>query len=122
MTPKLKAKWLDALRSGKYQQGHNTLHPTDKFCCLGVLCDVAEYMWEPVKINDEIDHYKCDAGEDWIENDDELEKLGLPEAKQRICYCMNDGTSCDTITQAIYPIETRRYTFAEIADWLEKNL
>lgn len=39
----IKTKWTDALRSGKYQQGVGALRSGDnKFCCLGVLCDVAE--------------------------------------------------------------------------------
>lgn len=34
-------KWLKALRSGKYKQTQNKLRSVDnKFCCLGVLCDV----------------------------------------------------------------------------------
>lgn len=33
--------WIKALRSGKYKQGKYVLHTDDnKFCCLGVLCDV----------------------------------------------------------------------------------
>lgn len=36
-------KWLEALRSGEYQQGTGLLRSEDdKYCCLGVLCDVAE--------------------------------------------------------------------------------
>jgi hypothetical protein len=42
MDPTIKAKWIDALRSGKYRQGKGALHKTDNsFCCLGVLCDLA---------------------------------------------------------------------------------
>jgi len=34
-------KWLEALRSGKYQQGKNKLRDSDdRFCCLGVACEV----------------------------------------------------------------------------------
>jgi hypothetical protein len=35
-------KWIEALRSGKYEQGKNRLRKEDKFCCLGVLCDISE--------------------------------------------------------------------------------
>jgi hypothetical protein len=47
MDKELKAKWVAALRSGDYKQGHTTLRAKvkdapDRFCCLGVLCDVAE--------------------------------------------------------------------------------
>jgi hypothetical protein len=33
-----KAKWLKALRSGKYKQARGTLFNGDGYCCLGVLC------------------------------------------------------------------------------------
>ena len=36
----LKAKWVEALRSGDYKQGTNRLRIGDEYCCLGVLCDV----------------------------------------------------------------------------------
>lgn len=42
MPPDLKARWLKALRSGRYAQGTGTLRKHDKFCCLGVLCDVID--------------------------------------------------------------------------------
>jgi hypothetical protein len=37
----LKAKWLEALRSGNYPQGKKRLRSEDGWCCLGVLCNVA---------------------------------------------------------------------------------
>lgn len=39
--------WVAALRSGKYQQGLGCLRSLgDKFCCLGVLCDLGrEKAW-----------------------------------------------------------------------------
>ena len=41
---KLQQNWVDALRSGNYQQGYNYLSQRDgsnqKYCCLGVLCDL----------------------------------------------------------------------------------
>jgi len=40
LAPEVKAAWLEALRSGKYVQGTGRLHKGDKYCCLGVLCDV----------------------------------------------------------------------------------
>lgn len=38
----IKAAWLEALRSGKYKQGHERLYNSNdnSFCCLGVLCRV----------------------------------------------------------------------------------
>lgn len=43
MDRKIRDKWVEALRSGEYKQGQNALRTNDnKFCCLGVLCDVVD--------------------------------------------------------------------------------
>lgn len=43
MNLELIRKWVDALRSGKYEQGRLALRSKDdKYCCLGVLCDIAK--------------------------------------------------------------------------------
>ncbi len=46
MNSRVKAKWVQALLSGKFNQGHYRLRSTtkDTHCCLGVLCEV--YMEE----------------------------------------------------------------------------
>ena len=46
MNPEIKARWIAALRSGEYVQGTcllraSRLDGVDRFCCLGVLCDLA---------------------------------------------------------------------------------
>lgn len=47
MIPEIKAKWIEALRSGRYLQGVGALKKDTKFCCLGVLCDVKDPKgWE----------------------------------------------------------------------------
>jgi hypothetical protein len=40
MNQEIKTKWLEALRSGAYQQGRTYLRTDNKYCCLGVLCDL----------------------------------------------------------------------------------
>lgn len=44
LKPEVKAAWLEALRSGEYKQTREMLEsPVDGgFCCLGVLCNLAE--------------------------------------------------------------------------------
>lgn len=44
MKANVKELWVQALRSGKYEQGRAWLHnaDTDEYCCLGVLCEVAK--------------------------------------------------------------------------------
>lgn len=41
MNPEVKAKWVEALRSGRYRQCRSYLRADDAFCCLGVLCDIS---------------------------------------------------------------------------------
>lgn len=35
------AKWIVALRSGKYRQAFRALHTPNGFCCMGVACDIS---------------------------------------------------------------------------------
>ena len=43
MKPEIKQRWVEALRSGNYEQAHGCLYkPHDEaYCCLGVLTDLA---------------------------------------------------------------------------------
>ena len=53
---KLKARWVKALRSGRYKQGKGYLQDKDgKNCCLGVLCRIS-------RIKEEMDHLKIGGG------------------------------------------------------------
>ena len=57
-------KWIDALESGEYQQGRGKLRTKDnKFCCLGVLCDLAvkEGILPEPKL--EKNHYVYNSGD-----------------------------------------------------------
>lgn len=56
MNQTVKIKWLEALRSGKYNQTKQFLKTNTGFCCLGVLCDLyskentdSDWQWD--------DHY-----------------------------------------------------------------
>jgi hypothetical protein len=44
VNPEIKAEWQRRLRSGEYKQGRGALYrqETDEYCCLGVLCRIAE--------------------------------------------------------------------------------
>lgn len=47
MRTDIKERWIAALKSGDYEQGRSQLHTkgeltgNERFCCLGVLCDLA---------------------------------------------------------------------------------
>lgn len=49
-------KWVEALRSGKYEQGKGQLRQDNKFCCLGVACDILETVkWEVDRVSGDQD-------------------------------------------------------------------
>lgn len=121
MNKEVKKKWLKALRSGEYDQGKGCLltrtSKGDKFCCLGVLCNLYaqahpgtgfkdefesysffdESYQLPIKVRNwakiskskkfDYDHYKVTAGSKLMQ--------------------LNDMDNCN---------------FNEIADWIEENL
>jgi hypothetical protein len=51
-------KLVDALRSGKYKQGHGRLREGDEYCCLGVACDISGLgAWESERYANREDAY-----------------------------------------------------------------
>lgn len=43
----MKKEWLEALKSGKYLQGKDSLCQDEKYCCLGVLCEIQGRLGDP---------------------------------------------------------------------------
>lgn len=41
MKPEIAKEWVEALNSGNYKQRQNILSDGERYCCLGVLCDIA---------------------------------------------------------------------------------
>jgi hypothetical protein len=81
-------KWVDALRSGKFQQTQKILEKDGKFCCLGVANKV------------------CNLGVDtknFLTLSHVREKLGLGKKDHTSCWEMNDaeGKSFSQIADVI---------------------
>ena len=59
MNPRIKQRWLEALRSGEYKQTTENLQDNNGFCCLGVLCDLhaKERGMDWVRLNDNYELY-----------------------------------------------------------------
>ena len=80
--------WVDALKSGNYKQGISYLNKKNKFCCLGVLCDVVKKIYpEKVQVYGNefsVVFYSTDGGKNkvdsilpkWIKNWMELNDAG----------------------------------------------
>lgn len=90
----VKAKWLNALRSGKYQQGKEELGSAKKgYCCMGVFC-----------VANRIRFKSTDTG-----NLTGPKKLlnAMSKKTRNVLWQMNDEDE---------------KSFAQIADWIEVNL
>lgn len=49
MKEDIKRRWIEALKSGEYEQGSGALRDGDTYCCLGVLCDLHDKMHDRKK-------------------------------------------------------------------------
>lgn len=101
---KFKAKWVAALRSGKFKQGKGSLHNTHKntYCCLGVAARIAKP--------------KADIGSSFTTKNHH----GVPE---ELCYHGEGYDACRFLSGKNDGAGKKRaWTFPEIATWIEKNL
>jgi hypothetical protein len=99
--PEFKAKWVPALRSGKYKQGRGSLVCDEKYCCLGVAGVVSGLKAEDM--DGFVDFNGDELGLETTLVPSELRHAALSHE----LICMNDSED---------------KTFEEIADWIEENL
>ena len=107
-----RAKWLEALRSGRYRQADGALRSDsgDLYCCIGVLCDIYDpEKWLeglasglPSK-SKELWAWDGSLGDmpEWLNL-----AIGLSSHEEAHLIAMNDDGK----------------SFTEIADWIEANL
>ena len=63
MNPEVKAKWVAALRSGEYKQTEGQLRDGNKFCCLGVLCNLHAQTFPSVAAKEKaVESYRGSTG------------------------------------------------------------
>jgi len=108
MDKALKAKWLKALRSGKYKQGKYRLRNNrDEFCCLGVLCDVSDQgQWGQVDDSSNYCYYK----------EGESESDCLPSFMVNVDWARRAGGVLARLN------DIDRLSFPGIANWIEENV
>jgi hypothetical protein len=99
MDKQTKKDWIKALRSGEYPQGYGKLHSSEgKFCCLGVLCDIALDSWWELDSSGE--KYKLGGGYSYMPPIDLIDDLG-PEVCLRLANLNDKGKSFDEIAAYI---------------------
>lgn len=105
MNPTMKQQWITALRSGEYEQGTGFLRTiNNKYCCLGVLCDVAGVNAVQGRHVGDHDRYYYEGTSCMLHMNLQI-KFGI-EGETGILMGMNDKGD----------------NFNEIADWIEENI
>lgn len=108
MKKEIAEKWVEALRSGEYQQGQHRLRTEDKFCCLGVLCDISGLSeWEEREDSTYISY-------------DSIEVI-LPDSVMKWAGIATDNDSLHAGTKALSAYNDSGYSFEQIADIIEKH-
>lgn len=123
---KFKAKWIKALRSGKYKQGTEYLKyiETDiddnfketkeiRYCCLGVACEIAGAK-VPYKKHDLV------ALPNWGEK-----IRGISKLPEMLVNKEKDEWGCieeKPLLSKLATMNDKGESFEQIADWIEKHL
>lgn len=101
LDPVIKCAWVQALRSGNYEQGKGLLYRDGGYCCLGVL---ARAVGRPIEIIADKPCLSQRDSEAFFPGD-------LDREIQSRLECMNDGTE-----------GFKRHSFEEIATWIDVHL
>jgi hypothetical protein len=116
MNKEIKARWVEALRSGNYEQGRYNLRQNNQFCCLGVLCDVV----------------KDEVGCNWLPSQDHFSNLyKFDEADEILPIVVAEYADLQVsprleIATGVVEIanlnDSAEYSFEQLADLIEQQL
>jgi hypothetical protein len=123
MNQEIKAKWVAALRSGEYKQGIEQLKDCNgNFCCLGLLCDLAEKEGIVESSPQETEEYGSgDFGYRMKGSEDSFEFETLPKAVMDWAGLDSDNPIIGDNNRATYCNDVCRMSFNKIADLVEKH-
>lgn len=107
LKPKIKARFLEALRSRKYAQGKGRLRDKNRFCCLGVLGDLA--------VQDGVANWKGDL----LVIDNNYFKTLFPE--QLFGWACEGSFTFNGVTSFLLPEESEAGSLTHANDELEKT-
>lgn len=105
---RFKAKWLEALRSGKFKQGKHKIHDREKdlYCCIGVAC--------------RLEHPRKDFGPGGLISTSDT-KNKVPEILKGLIN--KDKEAYNPIVDKLTLMNDEGgKSFVQIANWIEKNL
>lgn len=116
-------QWTAALRSGDYTQTKSYLNKDNTFCCLGVLCDLAEKAGIVKKTSEGCDEGCCPVLYTAVDDDGDSSSYALPLAVREwsgINSLEGELThKVDNYACLISINDSGNYTFDDIADIIE---
>jgi len=130
MNTEVKQKWIDALRSGKYDQGSEKLRSVQGYCCLGVLCDLysqeQDSEWEfrgIAETNLQPQDYWYFDGESEFLPESVKEWAGLPAKNPSVRVDVTDDEDDDDwfYNEDIADLNDSGYTFNELSKLIEQQ-
>jgi len=129
MNSKVKEAWVNALRSGKYEQGSERLRSVSGYCCLGVLCDIYAQEhnteWE-FRGNEETNLQPMDywyyEGESEFLPESVMDWAELKTNNPQLRVDVEDGEDNWNYKEGVSNLNDSGYTFTTIANLIEAQL
>ena len=127
MNREIKQRWVEALRSGEFEQGTHRLRNRDNtYCCLGVLCELAVADGAAVRN----DTYSINAGETAyagvIENGAQGRYATALVPRDLLWWAdlgqIDPTVTVDSELRALSSLNDSGATFEQIADIIEEQL
>lgn len=131
MKQTIKQQWVDALRSGQYQQGQAYLRNEDnKYCCLGVLSELAvqagvipaPQLAEAGPTDREPCYLYGENKEPYYLAREIREWAGLDSESDPTIYGLDDDDDENEFGTSLSDMNDRGDGFEEIADIIEEHL
>lgn len=103
--------WVAALRSGNYRQGIGKLKQNDRYCCLGVACELYQQAVGDLWVRAEV------TGVTYYNNNNE----NLPDEVQKWLGLVSEWGANAADIEALTDKNDTGKSFAEIADIIESE-
>ena len=114
MNGEVKQMWVDALRSGEYQQGFGQLRVAGGYCCLGVLCDLHRRRTNQGEW----------LGDGYISVGASIPELGtLPKAVKDWAGLSEDNPNLTPLQMSLSELnDAEEMSFSDIANLIDEHL
>lgn len=118
---KVKTRWVEALKSGKYKKGTGALRESNKYCCLGVLADiegllVTEEYSSATTGKKKLQHFVLG----WNGHKNSNLLPGYVAAKYDLH--LEEGDTAGTVQEQLAYINDNSRGFSKVIEYIEKNL